>query len=71
MDVKALLESTHEGKAYTLTGPEALSYDELATELSKALGRRITSDIKQVTGRDPGRFADYARDFAPSLVGLH
>jgi uncharacterized protein YbjT (DUF2867 family) len=107
--VKALTGSGHEGKVYTLTGPEALNYDELATELSKVLGRRIshislppadlrsgmlaegmpdeivdrmldleryfregqasriTNDIKQVTGRDPGRFAAYARTCAPSL----
>ena len=94
-------ESGQEHKAYSLTGPEALTYNELAGELSKALGRsirhislspadlkagmlaegtpeeiadrlidlehfyrddgasRITNDIKQVTGRDPGRFAHY------------
>lgn len=107
--VKALTEPNHEGKAYTLTGPEALTYDKLANELSKVLGRsishislspsdlkngmlaegmpeeiadrmldleryyredqasRITNDIKQVTGRDPRRFAQYARDCASSL----
>ncbi len=107
--VKALTESKHEGKAYTLSGPEALTYDELASELSKVLGRsishinlspsdlkngmlaegmpeeladrmldleryfredqasRITDDINQVTGRDPRRFAQYARDCASLL----
>jgi uncharacterized protein YbjT (DUF2867 family) len=50
--VKSLTEPNHEGKAYTLTGPEALSYDEVASELSKVLGRRIShinlspSDLK-------------------------
>lgn len=50
--LKALTEPGHEGKAYTLTGPEALSYDQLASELSKVLGRTIThielsaSDLK-------------------------
>lgn len=39
--VKALIGSTHEGKAYTLTGPETLTYDELASELSAVLGRPI------------------------------
>jgi len=28
---------------------------------------RITNDIKQVTGRDPRRFAQYARDCASLL----
>jgi uncharacterized protein YbjT (DUF2867 family) len=107
--VKALTEPDHTGKAYTLTGPEALTYDELASELSKVLGRsishislspsdlkngmlaagipeeiaermldleryyredqasRITNDIQQVTGRDPKRFAQFARDCASSL----
>lgn len=102
--VRALLESHHHGQAYTLTGPEALTYDELAGELSKALGRTIrhidlspsdlrdgmlaegisdviadrmldleryfreghagclTDDIKQVTGRKPGRYSDYIRE---------
>ncbi|MEM8641533.1 MAG: SDR family oxidoreductase [Cyanobacteria bacterium P01_G01_bin.54] len=107
--VKALTEPNHAGKAYTLTGSESLSYDELAQELSAVLGRsishislapedlkqamlaegmpeaiadrmldleryyredqasRITHDIKQVTGLDPIRFAQYARDNASLL----
>ena len=107
--VKALTEPGHEGKAYTLSGPEALTYADIATELSKVLGRsishvslspsdlkngmlaagipeeyadmlldleryyredqasRITNDIKQVIGRDPMRFEQYAHDCASSL----
>ncbi|MGK7911227.1 MAG: SDR family oxidoreductase [Synechococcus sp.] len=107
--VKALTEPTHAGQVYTLTGPEAITYDELADELSKVLGRkishinlspsdlkhgllaegmpeaiadrmldleryyredranRITNDIKHVTGHDPRRFAQYARDCASLL----
>ena len=107
--LKALTEPTHAGKAYTLTGPEALTYNELAKELSKVLGHPIrhislspsdlkhgmlaegmpeaiadrmldleryfredragliTNEIKQVTGRDPRRFAQYSRDCASSL----
>jgi uncharacterized protein YbjT (DUF2867 family) len=108
--VKALTEPGHEGKAYTLNGPEALTYDDIAAELSKALGRPIshisippqdlkaamlsegmpevladrlldlerfylegkaaaeTSDIATVLGRDPRRFADYARETAATGV---
>jgi len=108
--VKALTEPNHEGEAYTVSGPEALTYDELASELSKALGRpishinlspsdlksgmlaegmpeaisdrmldleryfregrasRITNDIKQVTGREPRRFAEYVRETAATGV---
>ncbi len=40
--VKALTEPTHAGQAYTLTGPEALTYDDLAQELSAVLGRSIS-----------------------------
>jgi len=39
--VKALTEPGHDGKAYELTGPEALSFGEIAEKLSKATGRKI------------------------------
>jgi uncharacterized protein YbjT (DUF2867 family) len=107
--VKALTAPGHEGQAYTLSGPEALTYTELAGELSKARGRtthhvrhsppdykggllaagmpeemadwlldieryyregqasRITDDLRRMTGRDPRRFAQYARDRASTL----
>ena len=38
---KALTEDGHQGKAYVITGPEALSYDEVASKLSKALGKPV------------------------------
>jgi uncharacterized protein YbjT (DUF2867 family) len=103
---KVLTERSHAGRTYTLTGPDAMTYDEVADELSKTLGRpirhvslspaelrhrmlrhgmpceiadrmldleryfregvpsRITRHVWQVTGRAPGRFADYARETA-------
>ena len=39
--VKALTEDGHAGKAYTLTGPEALTNEEIARILSDELGREI------------------------------
>jgi uncharacterized protein YbjT (DUF2867 family) len=39
--VKVLTEEGHEGKAYTLTGPQALSNYEMAHILSAVLARRI------------------------------
>jgi uncharacterized protein YbjT (DUF2867 family) len=108
--VKALTGPGHERKGYTLTGPEALTYDDLAGELTRALGRatrhvrispadlragmvaegmpepladllidlerfyredgasRVTKDVRQVTGREAGRFASYAREAAPLLL---
>lgn len=108
--VKALTAPDHEGKVYTLSGPEALTYDDMADELSKVLRRAIrhvslppahlkggmlaeempeaiadrmldleryfrenraggiTDDVQQVTGRDPKRFAEYARETAATGV---
>lgn len=39
---RALVEDGHEGKSYVLTGPEALSYADVAAKLSNAAGRQIT-----------------------------
>jgi uncharacterized protein YbjT (DUF2867 family) len=39
--VKVLSSSGHEGKAYNLTGPEALSNAQVAEKLSRVLGRTI------------------------------
>lgn len=38
---RALMKDGHEGKAYTPTGPAALTYDEIATILAAELGRPI------------------------------
>src|SRR5438067_3203631 len=39
--LKALTERGHEGKAYTITGPEALTYSEVAEKLTAALGKPV------------------------------
>jgi uncharacterized protein YbjT (DUF2867 family) len=39
--VAALTGAGHEGKTYTLTGPEALRFDDVASRLSKQSGRQI------------------------------
>jgi uncharacterized protein YbjT (DUF2867 family) len=39
--IKALTEPGHERQAYVLSGPEALSYDDVAAELSRALERPV------------------------------
>jgi uncharacterized protein YbjT (DUF2867 family) len=38
----ALTTPAHASKAYVLTGPEALSYPDVAERLSESLGRRVT-----------------------------
>jgi uncharacterized protein YbjT (DUF2867 family) len=104
-----LTEDGHEGKAYEITGPEALSYRDVARELSSVLGRevryvdvspeaarsamtamgmqawlvdalielfnlyrsgqaaRVTETVREVTGREPITFAQFARDYAPAF----
>ncbi|HEX9956327.1 MAG TPA: SDR family oxidoreductase [Fibrella sp.] len=39
---KALLEDGHEGRTYTLTGPEALTHTDMASKLATALKRPVT-----------------------------
>jgi uncharacterized protein YbjT (DUF2867 family) len=36
-----LVEAVHDGKTYTLTGPEAITFDRVARYLSEAVGREI------------------------------
>ncbi|HKR66381.1 MAG TPA: SDR family oxidoreductase [Thermoanaerobaculia bacterium] len=64
--VKALTEPGHEGKSYTLSGPEGLTYAEVASKLSAATGREIRyvnvgdADVKSaMTGSGaPESYAD-------------
>jgi uncharacterized protein YbjT (DUF2867 family) len=106
---RVLTEKAHDGKAYELTGPAALTYGEIAEILSRALGRTIryvpispeqyrqaavaagtpegyadalvdlnryylegkaagvTPAVRQLTGRDPIPFEQFARDHAGKL----
>jgi uncharacterized protein YbjT (DUF2867 family) len=51
--VLALTEAGHEGKTYDITGPEALTHSEMATQLSNALGRQVTFvDIPETAMRE-------------------
>ena len=50
--VKALTEPGHEGKEYTLTGPEDLSYSEVAAIMSEVSGRQIRFvDVPEAAAR--------------------
>ena len=40
--VAALIDSRHKNKIYSLTGPEALTFEEMADGLSQAVGRTIS-----------------------------
>jgi len=39
--VKTLLDDTHNGKTYEITGPRALTFKEVVDEIAKASGRSI------------------------------
>ena len=68
--VAALTTEAHEEQIYTLTGPEALTYGEMAEELSNALGRAIRHislpplDLKEamLSGGMPEAIADRMPD---------
>jgi len=49
----ALTGNSHEGKVYDVTGPEALTHTEMASQLSEALGKQITfTDIPEAAMRN-------------------
>ena len=53
--VTALRAPGHEGKIHTLSGPEALTYDDMADELSKALDRAIRHISLHADGQEMAR----------------
>ena len=108
---RVLSEDGHEGKSYVITGPEALSYRDVAAKLSDATGKRVeyvpvspedfragalaqglpewlvdalgllnemfasgasgavTDTVREVCGKEPRTFGQFARDFAPAFKG--
>jgi uncharacterized protein YbjT (DUF2867 family) len=102
----ALTEDGHEGRTYVLTGPRAITYEQVAEDLSRATGRSVefvdipdeaarqgmleqgmpeflvdflvgmfqalrdgmaaetTDTVRELTGREPRDFADFAREHA-------
>jgi len=107
---QVLTTSGHDGKAYDLTGPEGLTYGQIAEKLSAATGKkinyvpisnddfrkgmigsgmpepyadamidlikhyegghasRVTSSVKDVTGKEPRSFDDFARDHRQAFL---
>ena len=39
--VKVLLDETHNGKIYEITGPQTLTFEEVVKEISDGTGRNI------------------------------
>ncbi|GAC1434569.1 MAG: SDR family oxidoreductase [Thermoanaerobaculia bacterium] len=70
--VKVLTGTGHENKAYSLSGPEALSYSDVAKKLSAASGRDVkyvNLTDEQLKGGMTG--AGIPADYADALVDLN
>lgn len=71
VSVAALTEAGHAGHAYTVTGPEALSYHEAADVLSEVWNRDIRYEpVSDETALDLFTSAGLDADYAEMLVGL-
>jgi uncharacterized protein YbjT (DUF2867 family) len=69
---RALTEPGHAGAHYDVTGPEALSYTDVAAKLSAATGRRISyAGASDDTVRQALLGAGLTEWFASALVGLY
>jgi uncharacterized protein YbjT (DUF2867 family) len=67
-----LTEPGHAGAQYDITGPEALSYDDIAAKLSPALGRKVTYvDAPDEAIRDALLGLGLDEWFVGALVGLY
>ena len=68
----ALTERGHAGAHYDVTGPEALSYADVAARLSAATGRRVSyADVPDDAARQGLLGAGLDEWFAGALVGLY
>jgi uncharacterized protein YbjT (DUF2867 family) len=73
--VAALTSDGHVGQTYTITGPAALSFQEIATKLSDVTGRRVTyQDVPLTTVRQelvaahlPPWLVEVSMEFAMAL----
>jgi uncharacterized protein YbjT (DUF2867 family) len=67
----ALTESGQEGKKYTLTGPEALSNQDIATKLSKVLGTSVSYiDVSEEQARKTMLSSGMPSWMVPALLEL-
>jgi uncharacterized protein YbjT (DUF2867 family) len=70
---RVLTSDGHEGKAYVLTGPEALSYSDVADVYSGVLGRDVRwHEVSLEEARDSMREAGWPEELAvgfPEIMG--
>ena len=70
--VAALTQPGHEKKAYTLSGPEALTYDEVAAKISAAAGRDVKYvDLPPDQLKSGMTAAGVPADYADKLLDLN
>lgn len=70
--VKALTASGHENKVYELTGPEALSHEQIAQKLSAAVGKQIKYvDISPAAFKEGAVAAGIPDWYADALVDVY
>jgi uncharacterized protein YbjT (DUF2867 family) len=70
--VKALTTAGHENKAYELTGPEALSHEEIAQKLSAASGTQIKYvDIPPAAYKESSLQAGIPEFYVELLLNLY
>jgi len=68
---RTLTEEGHEGKTYTITGPESLSLAEVADKLSEAAGREIHYiDVSPEAAREGMVSSGISEWFAEALLAL-
>ncbi|MBC8036300.1 MAG: SDR family oxidoreductase [Rhizobiales bacterium] len=68
---RVLTTPGHEGKAYELSGPEALSYDDAAGILSRVLGKKVTyTALTDEAARAGMRAAGLPDFYADTIVDL-
>ncbi len=65
---RVLTAPGHEGKAYELSGPEALSYDDAASILSRVLGKKVTYTALTDDAASAGMLAAGLPDFYADTV---
>jgi uncharacterized protein YbjT (DUF2867 family) len=70
--VKVLTASGHENKVYELTGPEALSHEQIAQKLSAAVGKQIKYvDISPAAFKEGAVAAGIPGWYAEALLNLY
>jgi len=72
MAATALVKPGHAGKAYTLTGAEALDHDQVTAEISRASGQVVTYvPIDDETARQAILAAGLSTERAERLIGFY